>query len=422
MGQEAFETIIGLEVHVQLSTESKAFCRDKTEFGASPNSQIGAISLGHPGTLPFMNKKQVQYATRLGLALNGAINEMNTFDSKNYFYADLPKGYQITQDKKPISVGGYLPIKMGDVWKNIRIHHIHIEEDAGKSIHTLHDSKSFIDLNRAGIPLIEIVTEPDLRSGAEVDAFMSGIRQLVRYLEISDGNMEEGSLRCDVNISPLRSKEDAHDYRYFPEPDLPPIQLSADFLDTERKNISVLPWEAFHFLHNELGLPVQEASILSELKDTFIFYKGLLEKVEDKKLLTNFMVNKLLPSLHEKGLSLAESPLSKEGILQFLSLISSGKLSHSIAYQKLFPLWMENPSLHPLDLAESQQWLQEKEEGKIELIFKEIIAEYPQKWSEFTSGKKGLAGFFMGELMKKTSGKSNPKEAMDILISLQLKK
>ena len=311
MGQEAFETIIGLEVHVQLSTESKAFCRDKTEFGASPNSQIGAISLGHPGTLPFMNKKQVQYATRLGLALNGAINEMNTFDRKNYFYADLPKGYQITQDKKPISVGGYLPIKMGDVWKNIRIHHIHIEEDAGKSIHTLHDSKSFIDLNRAGIPLIEIVTEPDLRSGAEVDAFMTGIRQLVRYLEISDGNMEEGSLRCDVNISirpkgtdvlnnrcevknvnsskfarqaiefeelrqqkiveeggtvaqqtlnfdpatgvtsPLRSKEDAHDYRYFPEPDLPPIQLSADFLDTERKNITVLPWEAFHFLHNE---------------------------------------------------------------------------------------------------------------------------------------------------------------------------
>jgi aspartyl-tRNA(Asn)/glutamyl-tRNA(Gln) amidotransferase subunit B len=201
MGQEAFETIIGLEVHVQLSTESKAFCRDKTEFGGSPNSQISAISLGHPGTLPFMNKKQVQYATRLGLALNGNINEVNTFDRKNYFYADLPKGYQITQDKKPISVGGYLPIKMGDVWKNIRIHHIHIEEDAGKSIHTLHDSKSFIDLNRAGMPLIEIVTEPDLRSGAEVDAFMTGIRQLVRYLNISDGNMEEGSLRCDVNIS-----------------------------------------------------------------------------------------------------------------------------------------------------------------------------------------------------------------------------
>ena len=201
MGQEAFETIIGLEVHVQLSTESKAFCKDKTEFGGSPNSQISAISLGHPGTLPFMNKKQVQYATRLGLALNGDINAMNTFDRKNYFYADLPKGYQITQDKKPISVGGYLPIKMGDVWKNIRIHHIHIEEDAGKSIHTLHDSKSFIDLNRAGMPLIEIVTEPDLRSGAEVDAFMTGIRQFVRYLEISDGNMEEGSLRRDVNIS-----------------------------------------------------------------------------------------------------------------------------------------------------------------------------------------------------------------------------
>jgi len=222
--------------------------------------------------------------------------------------------------------------------------------------------------------------------------------------------------------SPLRSKEDAHDYRYFPEPDLPPIHLNADFLDTERKNITVLPWEAFHFLHHELGLPIQEASVLSELKDTFLYYKDFLERVEDKKLLTNFMVNKLLPSLHEKGLSLAESPLSKEGILQFLSLISTEKLSHSIAYQKLFPLWLENPSLHPLDLAERHQWLQEKVEGKIELIFKEIIAEYPQKWSEFTAGKKGLAGFFMGELMKKTGGKSNPKEAMDLLLSLQHKK
>jgi aspartyl-tRNA(Asn)/glutamyl-tRNA(Gln) amidotransferase subunit B len=261
---------------------------------------------------------------------------------------------------------------------------------------------------------------------------MKFARQAIEFEELRQqkiveegGTVAQQTLNFDPATSittPLRSKEDAHDYRYFPEPDLPPIHLNADFLGTERKNITVLPWEAFHFLHNELGLPIQEASVLSELKDTFLYYKDFLERVEDKKLLTNFMVNKLLPSLHEKGLSLAESPLSKEGILQFLSLISTEKLSHSIAYQKLFPLWFENPSLHPLDLAESHQWLQEKVEGKIELIFKEIIAEYPQKWSEFTSGKKGLAGFFMGELMKKTGGKSNPKEAMDLLLSLQHKK
>ncbi|MFM7089318.1 MAG: Asp-tRNA(Asn)/Glu-tRNA(Gln) amidotransferase subunit GatB [Bacteroidota bacterium] len=478
MGQDIFETIIGLEVHVQLNTNSKAFCSDKTTFGGSPNTHIGIVSLGHPGTLPFMNKKQVQFAVRLGLALNGYINKDNSFDRKNYFYADLPKGYQITQDKKPISIGGYLPIKMGDQWKNIRIHHIHMEEDAGKSIHTMHDSKSFIDLNRAGVPLIEIVTEPDLRSGAEVDAFMSGIRQLVRYLDISDGNMEEGSLRCDVNISirhkgteilnnrceiknvnsmkfarqaiefeenrqqqimlagnkvaqqtlnfdpstgvtsPLRSKEDAHDYRYFPEPDLPPIHISAAYLQQEKEHLPVLPWDAFNFLHQDLGIPVQEANILTELKETFLYFNSFLGLVEDKKLLMNFIVNKLLPALNEKGLSIGESPFSKDGITSFLHLIETGKLSHSQAYQKLFPLWLENPTMPPLDIAENHQLLQEREEGKIERILNEIIADYPLKWQEYRSGKKGLSGFFMGELMKKTGGKSNPKEAMEILVSL----
>ncbi|NBU35485.1 MAG: Asp-tRNA(Asn)/Glu-tRNA(Gln) amidotransferase subunit GatB [Bacteroidetes bacterium] len=478
MGQQVFETIIGLEVHVQLSTKSKAFCTDSTLFGETPNANIGIVSLGHPGSLPYMNKTQVQYALRLGLALNGYINRENTFDRKNYFYADLPKGYQITQDKKPISSGGYLPIKVGDTWKNIRIHHIHMEEDAGKSIHTMHDTMSYIDLNRAGIPLIEIVTEPDLRSGAEVDAFMTGIRQLVRYLEISDGNMEEGSLRCDVNISirpqgtdilnnrceiknvnsmkfarqaiefeekrqlnilleggkvaqqtlnfdpstgvttPLRSKEDAHDYRYFPEPDLPPIHISDEFLEEEKNNLPVLPWNVYKFLHQDLGLPAQEASILSEFKDTFVYFKIFLDKVEDKKLLTNFMVNKLLPYLNEKGISIKESPFEKEGVLGFLSLIESGKISHSQAYQKLFPLWIENPTLNPLEIAEKHQLLQEKIEGKIESIFNELMIEYPQKWSEFKSGKKGLSGFFMGELMKKSGGKSDPKEAMEILTNL----
>jgi aspartyl-tRNA(Asn)/glutamyl-tRNA(Gln) amidotransferase subunit B len=218
--------------------------------------------------------------------------------------------------------------------------------------------------------------------------------------------------------SALRSKEDAHDYRYFPEPDLPPIHISTQCLQNEKENVSVLPWQAFSFLHEELGLPVQEANILTELKETFLYFKSFLDDVEDKKLLMNFMVNKLLPALNEKGLSIEESPFSKDGIISFLRFIELGKLSHSQAYQKLFPLWLENPTLSPNDIAENHQLLQEREEGKIEQILHEIITDYPQKWQEFKAGKKGLSGFFMGELMKKTGGKSNPKEAMEILVSL----
>lgn len=200
-----YETVIGLEVHVQLATHSKAFCGDDARFGGEPNTHISAISLGHPGTLPQLNKKQIELAVRLGLALGSEINLLNAFDRKNYFYADLPKGYQITQDKVPICVGGALEIKTQEGSKRIHIHHIHMEEDAGKSMHDTDATDSFIDLNRAGVPLLEIVSEPDLRSADEVDAFMTGMRQLVRYLEVSDGNMEEGSLRCDCNVS-IRKK------------------------------------------------------------------------------------------------------------------------------------------------------------------------------------------------------------------------
>ena len=280
---EQYETVIGLEIHVQLSTKSKAFCADDTSFGGEPNTQVSTISLGHPGTLPRLNKKQIEYAVRLGLALGSEINQVSYFDRKNYFYADLPKGYQITQDRRPVCVGGDLEIRVGEMRKKVRIHHIHMEEDAGKSMHDSDPVNSFIDLNRAGVPLLEVVSEPDLRSPEEVDAYMSAMRQLVKYLEISDGNMEQGSMRCDCNVSvrkkgatklgerceiknlnsmryarrainyevkrqidliesggrvkqqtlnfdpttgvtsPLREKEDAHDYRYFPEPDLPPV-------------------------------------------------------------------------------------------------------------------------------------------------------------------------------------------------------
>lgn len=196
-----YETVIGLEIHVQLSTKSKAFCADEVRFGAAPNTQVSAISLGHPGTLPRLNRQQLDFAVRLGLALNSEINLRNCFDRKNYFYADLPKGYQITQDNEPVCIGGSIPIQLGKEVKHIRIHHVHMEEDAGKSMHDSDDPHSYIDLNRAGTPLLEIVTEPDLRSAEEVDALMTAMRQLVRYLDISDGNMQEGSMRCDCNVS-----------------------------------------------------------------------------------------------------------------------------------------------------------------------------------------------------------------------------
>jgi aspartyl-tRNA(Asn)/glutamyl-tRNA(Gln) amidotransferase subunit B len=244
-------------------------------------------------------------------------------------------------------------------------------------------------------------------------------RQLNIVLE--GGKVAQQTLNFDPSTgvtTPLRSKEDAHDYRYFPEPDLPPVHISEEYLEEEKNNLPVLPWQAYQFLHQDLGLPAQEANILSEFKDTFLYFQTFLDKIGDKKLLTNFLVNKLLPYLNEKGISIKESPFEKEGVLEFLSLIETGKMSHSQAYQKLFPLWLENPTLNPLGIAEKNQLLQEKIEGKIELIFKKIMDENPQKWLEFKSGKKGLSGFFMGELMKKSGGKSDPKEAMEILTNL----
>ena len=369
---ENYETIIGLEVHVQLATQSKAFCGDDTTFGAEPNTHISVVSLGHPGTLPKMNKKQVEFAVRLGLALDSKINPRNTFDRKNYFYADLPKGYQITQDNEPICIGGALEIKVGEERKKIRIHHIHMEEDAGKSIHDIDPHHSLIDLNRAGVPLLEIVTEPDLRSPEEVDAFMSGMRQLVRYLEISDGNMEEGSLRCDCNVSvrkkgdtqlnerceiknmnsmrfarqaiqyeqkrqidlmekgervqqntlnfdpvtgttsPLREKEDAHDYRYFPEPDLPPVVLDKDYIEKIRTQMPSLPNELFQKFTSEFQLSDYNAGLLTEEKETALYFLKNVENGKFHKAIANLIINKIKPFCNEQKIAISEFPVPQQ--------------------------------------------------------------------------------------------------------------
>ncbi len=475
MPYDRYETVIGLEVHLQLATRSKAFCGDDTRFGMPPNTQVSPVSLGHPGTLPRLNSRQVAFAVKLAHALNSRVNPVNTFDRKNYFYPDLPKGYQITQDKQPICVGGELPVKLGDTWKPIRIHHVHMEEDAGKSIHNLHPRKSLIDLNRAGTPLLEIVTQPDLRSAEEVDAFMTGIRQLARYLEISDGNMEEGSLRCDVNVSvrlkgaaalgerceiknlnsmryarqaigyevkrqidlieaggkvdqqtlnfdpatgvtsPLREKEDAHDYRYFPEPDLPPVVLSPEYLDEIRQQLPPLPWDVYANLTDGNGLSSYDASILFEERETVLLFESVSRCCPNKKGIANLLINRLIPYCQEQKIPLGRFPVPPEHLGAFILLIDSGKVSSSIAYQRLFPAMIESPDSSPEALATSLNLLQQADDGFLTDLVRQVIDAFPDKVKEYQKGKKGLMGFFMGELMKRSKGKADPARATQML-------
>ena len=473
-----YETIIGLEIHVQLNTKSKAFCADAVSFGGAPNTHTSVISLAHPGTLPRTNKTQIQSAVKLGLALGCKINQRTTFDRKNYFYADLPKGYQITQDKLPICVGGLIPIRLADgTEKNIRIHHLHCEEDAGKSLHDQDPTKSFIDLNRAGTPLLEIVTEPDLRSGEEVEACMSAMRQLVRWLNISDGNMEEGSMRCDVNISvrpvgtdilntrcevknvnsmrfarraveyesnrqiklvesggkvvqstlnfdpatgittPLRSKENAHDYRYFPDPDLPPVFISDATLLEIKSTLQESPWEAREILKNKFGLSNNDAQIIADDNQVYKFY---LEKTAslDKhfyKSTANLLINKLLPMVKEKNIELTDLHLSNEQLKEFLELIETNTVSNSVAYQTLLPAILENENASPKKLAENLNLIQSKDTNEMDIWIQTVIEKNPDKVKEYQKGKKGLIGFFMGEIMRTSKGKADPKTTQSAL-------
>jgi aspartyl-tRNA(Asn)/glutamyl-tRNA(Gln) amidotransferase subunit B len=466
-----YETIVGLEVHIQLSTKSKAFCSDSATFGAEPNSHISAISMAHPGTLPRANTQQIVHAVRLGYALGCTISPINYFDRKNYFYADLPKGYQITQDKLPICMGGGLEIETNGIKKYIRLHHIHIEEDAGKSIHDLEPHHSLIDLNRAGVPLVEIVTEPDFRNGEEVDVFMTAMRQLVRYLDISDGNMEEGSMRCDCNISirklgetgyntrcevknmnsmryarkaiefetkrqielvesgqkvsqqtlnfdpqtgttsPLRSKEDAHDYRYFPDPDLPPIVLSQEILDKIDAEMPILPWQIKSIFLEEYKLSSYDTQILSEEKAVGLYSIALLKSlpVGLHKPAANLIINKILPYINENKTYIDFFPLEMEKIKGFLSLIEMGQVSNSVAYQQLFPALIEQPTKTAQELAETLNLIQNADTTFITTIIEQVISSHPQKVQEYKKGKKGLLGFFVGEVMKLSKGKADPK-------------
>ncbi len=475
MDKSKYEMVIGLEVHVQLGTQSKAFCADSTTFGAPANTQTSTISLAHPGTLPYLNTKQVDFAIKLGLALGSKITTYTTFDRKNYFYADLPKGYQITQDAAPICVGGQLDIRVGDGWKKIKIHHIHMEEDAGKSMHDSADAFSRIDLNRAGVPLLEVVTEPDLRSAEEVDAFMTAMRQLVRYLGISDGNMEQGSMRCDCNISirkkgvktlgnrcevknlnsmryarkaigfefkrqvecvergevirqqtlnfdpatgvtsPLRDKEDAHDYRYFPEPDLPPVKITKEQIQAIQSTMPRLPRELFEEFTTERKLSAYDTDILISEKAIADYFLSLSKHHKDNKAIANLIINKIKPYCHDHNIEIQQFPVKQEQLAKMIVLIKDGKISNAAAYQKLLPAMIKSTGKNPLTLAQEMNLLQSDDGDFLTQLVDEVIAQNTDKVKAYQNGKKGLLGFFMGEVMKRSQGKAAPKTTNELL-------
>ena len=474
---EKYQLVVGLEVHVQLSTSSKIFSTDSARFGAGPNEHISPVSLGLPGTLPKLNKKVVEYAIKMGLATNCQINTSTHFDRKNYFYADLPKGFQTTQDSQPICKSGFIDVKADDhTTRRIRIHRIHMEDDAGKSMHDQDEVDSLIDLNRAGVPLIEIVSEPDIRSAHEASAYLNEIRKLVRYLDICDGNMEEGSIRCDANISvrlkaateygnrcevknlnsiknlqraidhefirqaqllekgeyieqntlnfdaetgqtsPLRSKETANDYRYFPEPDLPPLVLDEKYIAELKKLVPELPSKKIERYISKLGLSEYDAILLSSEKEIAAYFDELITYNSHFKAAANWVVGPLRTHLHDTGTNTKDFKVQPKVLSELIELIDAGKLNYSVAAHQVFPELIKNPSISAEHAANSLQVLIDTDADDLSLLIEEVLKNYPDKVKEYQNGKKGVLGLFMGDLMKKTKGKINPQVASKLVI------
>jgi aspartyl-tRNA(Asn)/glutamyl-tRNA(Gln) amidotransferase subunit B len=474
---DKYELVVGLEVHAQLSTLSKAFSSDSAAFGAGANHHVSPISLGHPGTLPRINKKMVEYAVKMGLACNCAINLNNTFARKNYFYADLPKGYQITQDQKPVCLGGFVPVRLHDAsTKNIAIHHIHMEEDAGKSMHEQHGDESLIDLNRAGVPLLEIVTEPDMRSSEEAVHFLTEIRKLLRYLDICDGNMEEGSMRCDANISVrlkgekafgnrcevknlnsirnvqraidheftrqvtvieggghieqntlnfnadtgetsvLRSKEMANDYRYFPEPDLTPLLLDAAYINNIKQAMPALPNELYYKYIAELELSPYDASVITADKDIALYFEELIKHTSNYKAAANLLMGPVKSYLNEHNCPIDAIGVPPQKLAGLIKLVDAGLVNHTAAFHKLFPALLNAPGKSAEQLAGELNLLINADNNDLSRFIHDAIAKYPDKVLEYQKGKKGVLGLFMGEIMKTSKGKIDPQKTNELLI------
>ena len=473
--RDRYEVVIGLEVHAQLLTQTKAYSSDLNAYGSAPNTNISAITLGHPGTLPVMNRKTIDFAIKLGLACGCHIAPVQHFARKNYFYPDLPKGYQITQDTTPICTGGQILIRTEDGGqKAIGLTRIHMEEDAGKSIHDVDVFDTLVDLNRAGTPLLEIVSEPDLRSSSEAYNYLTEVRKLLRYLDICDGNMEEGSMRCDANVSvrlkgattfgtkvevknmnsirnvqraiefevtrqiealengesltqetrafdalkgstiSMRTKEAANDYRYFPEPDLPPITVSQEQIAAISKEMPALPNALFERYTKTYGLSDYDAYNITDQKGLALYYEALIAVTKNYKAAANWLMGEVKSYLNEQGVDISKFPIAAERIAALIELIDQGKISNSIAAQRVFPA-LFNSQESPLQLAERLNLIQSSDSGVIEGFVAEVIAQNPSEVERYRNGEKQLIGFFMGQLMKVSGGKADPKAANGIL-------
>ncbi|MFN8249022.1 MAG: Asp-tRNA(Asn)/Glu-tRNA(Gln) amidotransferase subunit GatB [Ferruginibacter sp.] len=467
MTKEKYQLVIGLEVHAQLLTKTKLFCADSTAFGAEPNTQVSPVSLAHPGTLPKLNKKAIELAVKLGLALHCDIERNNFFARKNYFYPDLPKGYQVSQHTAPICKGGYVSIDTEEGEKKIQLNRIHIEEDAGKSIHDIDPDYTCIDLNRAGVPLLEIVTEPCIHSAQDAFSFLTELRKTLRWLNVCDGNMEEGSMRCDANISirlngetklgnrvevknlnsirnvkraieiekerliglsekgepiiqetrsfdadnnstfSLRSKEDADDYRYFPEPDLPPFTVTDAYINEIGSSMPELPNVLKEKYINQLGLTAYDASVISNDKEDADYFAYITEQCSNYKAAANWMLGPLKSYCNEHNISMGSFPLEPGIIAALINMVETGKVNFSNASGRILQELIAKPGEQPLAIAASLNLLQESDSGAIEDWVNEVLSSMPDKVKEYKSGKKGLIGLFAGEVKKKSKGKAD---------------
>ncbi|MFI5194264.1 MAG: Asp-tRNA(Asn)/Glu-tRNA(Gln) amidotransferase subunit GatB [Chitinophagales bacterium] len=473
---EKYETVVGLEVHAQLLTNTKLFCGDSALFGAEPNTHISPVTLGYPGTLPVLNKQAVAYAIKMGIACHAEIERHNYFARKNYFYPDLPKGYQISQHTTPVCKGGYIKISSASGEKHIQLNRIHLEEDAGKSIHDRDREYSCLDFNRAGVPLIEIVTEPCLNSGDEAAAYLSNLRRMLRYLGICDGNMEEGSMRCDANISvrikgettlgtrvevknlnsirnvkraieyeagrlmemtekgeiiqqqtrrfdalngttfSMRSKEEANDYRYFPDPDLPPFQVTESFLQNIKENIPDLPEALTERYTREYKLPLYDAEVICDDKETSDYFELLVKQTGAYKAAANWLLGPVKSHLNENNLTLGQLPLTPSTLASLIMMVEEGKINFSTASSRIFPELAWGKETDPLQLAVRLNLLQTGDENQIQQWVKDALEKMPEKVAEYKKGKKGLLGLFVSEVKKISKGKADLKLTNQLLI------
>ena len=469
----SWETVIGLETHVQLSTKTKLFSRASTAFGASPNTNVNLIDCGLPGVLPSVNKEAFYKAIRFGMAIDAQINQTSIFDRKNYFYADLPKGYQITQMDLPIVLGGSIDIQLEESIKTINITRAHLEEDAGKSIHDEYDGFSAIDLNRAGTPLLEIVSEPEISDAKEAVAYMKAMHQLVTYLDVSDGNMAQGSLRCDANVSirkkgekelgtrteikninsfkfiekainfeikrqikllengdkvtqetrlydsskdetrPMRSKEFANDYRYFPEPDLLPVVISDEEIQKIRNEFPELPKEKEARYQDKFGLSAYDSQIISSSKSMADFFDAAAEKIENYSLLSNWLIGEISAYLNKEQIEIHKSKLTSDNVAMLINRIDDQTISGKIGKSIFEEMCLSGST--PDEIIESQGLKQISDDGAIEEIIMTVISENPSQVKAYLDGKDKLFGFFVGQVMKLTAGKANPKAVNSIL-------